>query len=62
MAKKPLHSERRVRSFTLALVAAGCCGLVVIALFAPIARAQLILSALPGMVAIAAVWFRPRHK
>jgi hypothetical protein len=37
------------------MIVAGCCGLVVVALLAPVARAQLILSA----VAIIAVMFRP---
>ena len=40
------------------LIVAACCGLVVVAALAPVARAQLILSA----VAIIAVWFRPSDK
>jgi hypothetical protein len=40
------------------LIVAGGCGLVVVALSAPVARAQLILSA----IAVIAVWFSPPDK
>jgi hypothetical protein len=43
---------------TSALVVACCGGLVVVTIWAPVARAQLILSA----VAIIAIWLRPQDK
>jgi hypothetical protein len=47
-----LHSRISV------VIVACCCGILVIAAWAPVARAQLILSAL----AVIAVWFRPPDK
>jgi hypothetical protein len=41
-----------------ALILACCVGLVVVTIWAPVARAQLILSA----VAIIAIWLRPADK
>jgi hypothetical protein len=43
---------------TSALVLACCAGLVVVAIWAPVARAQLVLSA----VAVVAIWLRPQNK
>ena len=59
--KKRSSSRRRPGPFASALIAAVCCGVVVIALWAPVARAQLILSELPVLVAIATAWFRPQR-
>jgi hypothetical protein len=43
---------------TSALVLACCAGQVVVAIWAPVARAQLVLSA----VAVVAIWLRPQNK
>src|ERR1700733_9379332 len=48
--------ERRPSPFVLALVVAGCRAVVVIGLCAPVARAELILPVLPGLIALAAAW------
>jgi hypothetical protein len=50
--------KRRPGRVPSVLILAGCCGLVVVATWVPVARAQLVLSA----VAIIAVWFRPPGK
>ena len=47
----------RPPSFALALFVAGCCAIVVIGLCAPVPRAELISSALPGLLALAVAWF-----
>src|SRR3984885_12480723 len=48
--------ERRPSPFVLALMVAGCLAVVVIGLCAPVARAELILPVLPGLIALAAAW------
>lgn len=48
--------KRRPGRVPWVLIVAGCCGLVVVATWAPVARAQLVLSA---VAIIVAVWFRP---
>jgi hypothetical protein len=58
IAKALRRGERPHGRVPPVLIVAGCCGLVVVALLAPVARAQLILSA----VAIIAVMFRPPDK
>ena len=55
MKKQQGDNQRPGGSVSSALFAAGCCGISVIAVWAPATRAQLILSA----VAILAVWFKP---
>jgi hypothetical protein len=55
MTKKLRGGKRRHSRVPSILILAGCCGMVVVAFWAPVARAQLILSA----GAIIAVWFRP---
>jgi hypothetical protein len=58
LAKKlPGGGQLRGR-VTAALILACCGGLVVVSIWAPVARAQLILSA----VAIVAIWLRPQDK
>jgi hypothetical protein len=54
MTKKLLDDDRRPGGVPPALIVAGWCGLGVIAVWAPVARAQLIFSA----VAIIAVWIK----
>lgn len=54
MTKKLLDDNRRPGGVPLALIVAGWCALGVIAVWAPVARAQLIFSA----VAIIAVWIK----
>jgi hypothetical protein len=61
MAENPLGGDRPPGLLTSALIVAACCALVWVAIWAPIARAQLILSTLPGMAAIAAIWMSPRR-
>jgi hypothetical protein len=58
MAKKLSGGMWRHGRVPSVLIVAGCCGLVVVAAWAPVARAQLVLSA----VAIIAVWCRPPDK
>jgi hypothetical protein len=58
MANELPGGKRRHGGVPSVLVVAGCCALVVVAVLAPVARAQLILSA----VAIIAVMFRPPDK
>jgi hypothetical protein len=58
MTKRLSGGKRRYGRLPSVLIVAGCCGLVVVAAWAPVARAQLVLSA----VAIIAVWFRPPDK
>lgn len=57
-AMKTKHTvhERRPSPFVLALIVAGCLAVVVIGLCAPVARAELILPILPGLIALAAAW------
>jgi drug/metabolite transporter (DMT)-like permease len=62
MAKKRTVGEQRPGPLAPALIAAGCFTVIAIALWAPVARAQLILSTLPALIAIAATWFRPRRR
>jgi hypothetical protein len=57
MEKKPAGDGRRHSPFALALVVAGCCAIIVIGLCAPVPRAELISSALPGLLALAVAWF-----
>jgi hypothetical protein len=56
MKTKHNGHERRPSPFVLALVVAGCLAVVVIGLCAPVARAELILPVLPGLIALAAAW------
>jgi hypothetical protein len=56
METKHTGHERRPSPFVLALVVAGCLAVVVIGLCAPVARAELILPVLPGLIALAAAW------
>jgi hypothetical protein len=58
MSKELAGGKRRLGGVSSVMIVAGCCGLVVVAVLAPVARAQLILSA----VAIIAVMFRPPDK
>lgn len=58
MTKNLPRGKRRHGRVASVLIVAGGCGLVVVALSAPVARAQLILSA----VAVIAVWFSPPDK
>jgi len=58
MAKELPAGKRRHGGVPSVMIVAGCCGLVVVAVLAPAARAQLILSA----VAIIAVVVRPPDK
>jgi hypothetical protein len=58
MARELPGGKRRHGGVPSVMIVAGCCGLVVVAVLAPVARAQLILSA----VAIIAVMFRPPDK
>jgi hypothetical protein len=62
MAKKSSDSKRRPAVIASILVTVCCCTIIVIALCVPLARAQLILSALPAPIAIAAAWSRPRRR
>jgi uncharacterized OsmC-like protein len=62
MAKKRTAGEQQPGPLALALIAAGCCLGVMIALWAPVARAQLMLSALPAPIAIAATWSGPGRR
>ena len=55
-AMKHTGHERRLSPFVLALIVAGCLAVVVIGLCAPVARAELILPVLPGLIALAAAW------
>jgi hypothetical protein len=57
MAKKLFGGNRCPDSVSAELIVAVCC-VGVIAMWAPVARAQLILSA----VAVLAVWFKPPDK
>jgi hypothetical protein len=56
--EKLAGGKRRHGRVASVLIVAGCCGLVVVAAWAPVTRAQLVLSA----VAIIVVWFRPPDK
>ena len=56
--KKLTGGEQLRGKVPSALVLACCGGLVVVTIWAPVARAQLILSA----VAIIAIWLRPADK
>jgi hypothetical protein len=58
MAKKRTGGEQQPSPLTSVLAAACCSVLVIIALWAPFVRAQLILSTLPGLSLLAAAWFR----
>jgi hypothetical protein len=58
MAKEPLDDKQRHSRTDTILILAGCCGMVVVTIWAPVARAQLILSA----AAIVAVLFRRPDK
>lgn len=58
MTQEPPGGKRRHGRVSSLLIAAGCSGMIVLAAWAPVARAQLILSA----IAIAAVWFKPPEK
>ena len=57
MTKKITGSRRRPIPLTSALIVLGCCAIIVIALCVPVVRAQLILSSLPGPIAIVAALF-----
>jgi hypothetical protein len=57
MAKKRSGDERRRSPFALALIVAGCLAIIVIGLCAPVARAELISSSLPGLLVLASAWF-----
>ena len=58
LAKKLPGGGRLRGRVPSALILAGCGSLVVVSIWAPVARAQLILSA----VAIIAIWLRPADK
>jgi hypothetical protein len=58
LTKKLLGGEQLRGKVPSALILACCGGLVVVTIWAPVARAQLILSA----VAIIAIWLRPADK
>jgi hypothetical protein len=53
MEKKCTANERRLDLLVAALAAVGCCAVIAIALWVPAARAQLILSGLPGVMTMA---------
>lgn len=61
MTKKIPGSSRPI-PLTSALIVLGCCAIIVIALCVPVVRAQLILSSLPGPIAIAAALSKPRRR
>lgn len=58
MKKRPRSGRLRHGTTSSLPLLAGCCGMVVAAIWAPVARARLLLSA----AAIIAVWFRPPDK
>jgi Flp pilus assembly protein TadB len=62
MEKKCAVGERRLDLFVAALVAVACCAIVVIVLWAPVARAQLILSGLPGVITVVTARSRLRRQ
>jgi hypothetical protein len=63
MEKKCTTDERRLDLLVAALAAVGCCAIIVIALWVPAARAQLILSGLPGvMTMVTARFMQQRQK
>jgi Flp pilus assembly protein TadB len=62
MEKKCTVGERRLDLLVAALVAVACCAIVVIALWVPVARAQLILSGLPGVITVVTARSRRRRQ
>ena len=62
MEKKRTADERRLDLLVAALATAGCCAVVVIALWVPAARAQLILSGLPGVMTVVTARFTSKRQ
>jgi hypothetical protein len=62
MTNRRPSGELPTGPLVVALVMTGCCALVALALWAPVARAQLILSGLPAIMAMAAVWLNPKRR
>ena len=62
MAKKRRSIEQHPGALAAALVVAGCCVVLGIAMWAPLTRAQLILFALPGLMAVAAAAIGPGRR
>jgi Flp pilus assembly protein TadB len=62
MEKKCTVGERRLDLFVAALVAVACCAIAVIVLWAPVVRAQLILSGLPGVITVVTARSRLRRQ
>jgi hypothetical protein len=63
MAKNRTETNtRRPALLASVLVTVCCCAIVVIALCVPVVRAQLILSALPGPIAVVAAWSKPPRR
>lgn len=58
VTKKPARVDRGGGRGPSLLILACCGGIVVVAMWAPVTRAQLILSA----VAVIAIWLRPVEK
>jgi hypothetical protein len=62
MEKNCTAGKRRLDLLVAALAAVGCCAVVLIALWVPAARAQLILSGLPGVMTIVTARFTSRRE
>jgi hypothetical protein len=62
MEKKRTLDESRLDLLASALVAAGCCTIIAVVLWVPIARAEVILSGLPGVITIVTTRFRTREQ
>lgn len=62
MEKERVLNERRRDILASALVAAGCCTIIAVVLWVPVARAEVILSGLPGVISIITTRFRSRQQ
>jgi hypothetical protein len=62
MEKKCTGSEQRLDLLVVALAVVGCCGVVLISLCVPAARAQLIMSGLPGVMAMVTARFTSQRQ